>query len=177
MSTASEGVVSPEQDGQTLAAVVRALLGGLPWSRARALVWQGRVELAGRTITEPAQRVRAGQAIAVHDATPRPRDPEIVLRHVDPDVVVVDKPAGLVSVPFDAKERDTLLHRTHAALRRREGGRHLPPLRVVQRLDKDTTGILVFARTMPAKRALEAQLREHSVGRRYLAIVHGAPAS
>ena len=170
----ARGVVAPEHDGQTLAAVVRVLLDGLPWSRARALCREGRVRHRGAQATEPAARVRAGDEIVVlRTGAARPRDPEIRLLHVDADVVVVDKPAGLVTVPYAAHERDTLLHRTHAALRRREGGKHLPPLRVVQRLDKDTTGVLVFARTRRAERGLGQQLRHHDVHRVYLGIAYG----
>ncbi len=173
MSESANGVVEAEQDGKTLAAVVRALTGGLPWSRCRSLVRSGRVQRDGETATDPAQRVREGETIAVLTHAARPRDPEIVLLHVDPDVVVVDKPAGLVSVPYTPAERDTLLHRTHAALRRHEGGRHLPPLRVVQRLDKDTSGVLVFARTRRAERGLGEQFRDHSVHRLYLGLTYG----
>lgn len=168
-----EGVVTPAQDGQTVAAVVRALLGGVPWSRARKLCSEGRVLRAGQLATDPAQRVRAGEALVVRSHGRRARDPEILLRYVDPDLVVVDKPAGLVSVPYEPDERDTLLHRAHAALRRREGGKHLPPLRVVQRLDKDTSGVLVLARTRRAERGLGEQFRRHDVHRLYLGLAYG----
>lgn len=173
MSETAQGRVTAAQHGQTVAAVVRALLPGLPWSRARGLVRDGRVQRDGQTLTDPAMRVHTGQTIAVLARAVRPRDPAIVLLHVDPDVVVVDKPAGLVSVPYEPTDRDTLLHRAHAALRRHEGGRHLPPLRVVQRLDKDTSGALVFARTRRAERGLSEQFRRHSVHRRYLALCYG----
>jgi len=166
-------VVTPDQDGQTVAAVVRALLGGVPWSRARKLCTDGRVLREGRPATDPAQRVHGGETLEVRATGQRPRDPEIHLRYVDPDVVVVDKPAGLVTVPFEPDERDTLVHRAHAALRRREGGRHLPPLRVVQRLDKDTSGVLVFARTRRAERGLGEQFRRHDVHRVYLGLAYG----
>lgn len=171
------GVVTPDQAGQTVAAVVRALLGGVPWSRARKLCADGRVLREGVLATDPAERVRKGDTLEVRSSSGRPRDPEINLRHVDADIVVVDKPAGLVTVPFEPDERDTLVHRAHAALRRREGGRHLPPLRVVQRLDKDTSGVLVLARTRRAERGLGEQFRRHDVHRLYLALAYGKVAS
>lgn len=171
------GVVTAEQDGQTVAAVVRTLLGGIPWSRARALCTAGRVLREGEPLTDPARRLRRGEALEVGPRRGRPRDPELELRHVDPDVVVVDKPAGLITVPYAGDERDTLLHRTHAALRRHEGGRHLPPLRVVQRLDKDTSGVVVFARTRAAERGLGEQFRHHSIQRLYLGLAYGRAAS
>jgi 23S rRNA pseudouridine1911/1915/1917 synthase len=167
------GVVTPAQDGQTVAAVVRALLGGVPWSRARTLCAEGRVLRQGAPATDSAERVRAGETLEVRTTGRRSRDPEIHLRYVDPDLVVVEKPAGLVTVPYEPHERDTLVHRAHAALRRREGGRHLPPLRVVQRLDKDTSGVLVLARTRRAERGLGEQLRRHDVHRRYLGLAYG----
>ena len=97
--------------------------------------------------------------------------------HVDRDVAVVRKPPGILTLPVDERDHDTLLHRVAAAVRRREtryGGGGGAPLRAVQRLDRDTSGLLVFARTIPAQRALQEQLRARSVERRYLALVHGA---
>ncbi len=173
MSEQAQGVVTPEQDGQTLAAVVRALLGGVPWSRARKLCAAGRVQREGEPVTDPAVRVQTGETIhVVGHAQAAGRHPPIMLRHVDRDLVVVEKPAGLCCVPYQ-DERDTLLHRAHAALRRHEKARHLPPLRVVQRLDKDTSGVMVFARTRRAERGLGDQLRRHDVERRYLALAYG----
>lgn len=87
------------------------------------------------------------------------------------------KPAGVPSVPYEEGERDTLVDRTRAALRRIDRRARDPWVSVVQRLDKDTTGVLVFARNPKAHRALQAQLRAHSVTRRYLAIVHGEAAN
>lgn len=170
---AGQCVVTAAQDGQTVAAVVRALLEGLPWSRVRKLCSDGRVLLDGEPMVDSAHRVHRGQTVEVLRQRGRPRDPEVQLRYVDPDLVVVDKPAGLVTVPYDDEDRDTLQHRAHAALRRQEGGRHLPPLRVVQRLDRDTSGVLVFARTRAAERGLGEQFRRHEVQRLYLALAYG----
>lgn len=173
----ASGRVSPEQAGDTVAAVVRALMDGLPWSKARALVSSGRVLCDGEPLRDPARRLRAGQRIEVHQHAPKRRETAVELLHVDPDVVVVEKPAGLVTVPYEADDRDTLLHRAHASLRRYEGGRHLPPLRVVSRLDKDTSGVILFARTRAAERGLGEQFRRHSVERCYLALVYGRAES
>jgi 23S rRNA pseudouridine1911/1915/1917 synthase len=96
--------------------------------------------------------------------------------HVDGDVVVIDKPAGISSVPFDADEHDSAVQRLTGALRRLEG-RAGPPPRVVHRLDKDTSGLLVFARSRAAERSLAAQFRVHAVHRRYLALCHGSLTS
>jgi 23S rRNA pseudouridine1911/1915/1917 synthase len=75
-------------------------------------------------------------------------------------------------VPFDADDRDSVVQRLEVALRRLEKRRGPPP-RVVHRLDKDTTGVMVFARTRAAERELGQQFRVHSVHRRYLGLAHG----
>jgi len=81
-------------------------------------------------------------------------------------------------VPYeDRDERDTLIERTRQALRERKPGAEGPSsdrLLIVQRLDKDTTGLLVFARTRAGRKGLEAQFRAHSIHRRYVALVHGS---
>lgn len=169
------GSVSPEQDGATISAVVRELC-GLPWSKARELCTSGRVRVDGRRALDPAARVRAGAQVEVDERAPRLRKGVLArerIVHVDADVVVVDKPAGVLTVPYEQGDRDTLVDQTRAALRRMDPRARDPMVGAVQRLDKETTGVLVFARTMKAKRGLEEQLRAHSVTRRYLAIVHG----
>ncbi|MCB9597132.1 MAG: RluA family pseudouridine synthase [Sandaracinaceae bacterium] len=167
---------------QTVAAHVRRML-DVPWTKAKALCTSGRVWVDGQRAQDPARRVPAGALIRVEPEAPRVRKgvlPDDAVLFVDPQVVVVDKPAATLTLPFDGDERDTLVDRVRAYLQRRAGGRKNQRdafVGVVHRLDKDTTGVLVFARTMKAKRSLEAQLREHTMGRRYLAIAHGAPES
>lgn len=174
--------VSPAQAGATLAALVRELL-VCPWTRARELVRTGRVELDGRTPTDPALRVEAGALVVVRPEAPkRTRGvlPEERVVHLDDDVIVVRKPADTLSVPWDETDKDTLEDQVRMYLSRvvgrREGkGRATRDamVGVVQRLDKDTTGLMVFARNTVAKHSLKEQLREHTVHRRYVAIVHG----
>lgn len=134
----------------------------------------GKVSLDGVVVREVTQRVPEGARVEIDLAAPRLRlslsDADIV--YVDDDVVVVDKPAGLLTVPYE-DERDMLVERTRRALARRPGLRR-GDLGVVQRLDKDTSGLLVFARTLAAKRVLQQAFRRHAIERRYLAIVHGA---
>lgn len=167
--------VSSEQDGATVSAVVRELC-ALPWSKARKLCESGRVSVDGQRALDPAARVTAGSQVVVDPSGPRRRagvlDRDAIL-HVDADVVVVVKPPGVLTVPYDEGDRDTLVDLTRAALRRMDTRPRDPMVGAVQRLDKDTSGVLVFARNMKAKRALQEQLRVHSVTRRYLAIVHG----
>jgi len=172
--------VAEAQAGQTVAAVVRELVPSLSWSKARDLVRSGQVRVDGRSVTDSTQRLREGQRIEVGAGGPHSRgeprrEPELLV-HLDADVTVVRKPAGLMTVPFERTDRDTLLSRARVAIRRletRRGAPHNPSLRAVQRLDKDTSGLVVFARTISAQRDLQQQFTEHTALRRYLAVVHG----
>lgn len=163
--------VADEGDGKTLAAVVREHMPGRSWNQVRGIISRGHVRTDGVVTTDHASRVQCGQGVELTVQPERAKIHVIELMHVDRDVVVVDKPAGLISVPF-AGERETLLHLATLALRRRTR-KPTPMLRVVQRLDIDTTGVLVFARTKSAERHLQQQFRVHSVDRRYRALVLG----
>ena len=174
--------VGPEEAEATVSAFVRALLPGASWSRARELCRSGRVWVDGAPALDPAARLALGSVVELWPEGARaargPFGPEDVV-HADAEVVVVRKPAGLLTVPWSEEDRDTLVSLARTALARRQAGRGAgrrgpgPHLRVVQRLDKETSGLLVFARTIAAERHLQQQLRAHSMERRYLAIVHG----
>ena len=169
--------VTDSQAGLTLAALVRQLLPGTPWSKARDLCRDGRVWVDGAAATDPARRMSAGQSVELRLAGSTPRQALTgLIVHLDADVVVVRKPAGLLTVPFERHDRDTLLALARVAVRRAEAGRGRPgslTLRAVQRLDKETSGLVVFARSVAAQRHLQQQLAARAVTRRYLAIVHG----
>jgi 23S rRNA pseudouridine1911/1915/1917 synthase len=91
----------------------------------------------------------------------------------DRHLVVAEKPPGLSSVPYEKGERATLMDAVRGEWKRRG----LPPaarvLHVVHRLDKDSSGILVYARTRAAERALQMQFRKRQVSRVYLCLAHG----
>jgi 23S rRNA pseudouridine1911/1915/1917 synthase len=182
--------VSPEEAGRTLASLLRQVLPELSWRRARQLCAEGRVRVAGQTAADPVRRLAAGEEVTLAGAAAQHEQggggapvPErsrrvgpVRIVHLDPDLVVASKPSGLLTVPFERDDRDTLLALTRVALRRQEkaeGKSGAPTLRAVQRLDKETSGLVVFARTLAAQRDLQAQLAEHAVERRYLALVHG----
>ncbi|MCC7537353.1 MAG: RluA family pseudouridine synthase [Deltaproteobacteria bacterium] len=125
--------------------------------------------------TDAALRIVDPSSVVVDRAAPRLRRgtlPAEAIVYVDRHVVVVDKPSGVSTVPFEEGEKDTLVDLVRAALRRTGGGFD-PMLGVVHRLDKETTGLLVFARTLAAKRHLEAQMRAHTAERVYVALAHG----
>lgn len=180
MSHARRTATVPEElAGKPLDGAVRALF-GLTWGKARSLVERGKVTVGGDVVVEGERRVRAGAVLELDPARPAPaRAGDLgssALVHVDAQVVVVRKPSGISTVPFDDAETGTLDERVRAILSKRgSGGR--PNLGVVHRIDKETSGLLVFTRTWLAKQSLAQQFREHTVVRRYLAIVHGAPAS
>jgi 23S rRNA pseudouridine1911/1915/1917 synthase len=167
--------IGREQAGQTLAAFVRGALDGLPWNQARELCRRGKVRVNGEIETDGSRRLAEPDLIALEPRAPRRRahvleDSAVV--HCDQHVVVVNKPSGLLTVPFDERDKNTLVDRLRFSLQRKHGARGAE-LGVVQRLDKDTSGLLVFARTLAAKRELQQQLRVHSIERSYLALVHG----
>lgn len=182
--------IPPDSPRVALDAALRAAL-ALTWGQARALIATGKVQVAGVVVTEPTRHVRAGTRVDVDPAAPQPGQVALERERlvlVDAQVVVVDKPAGVATIPFDpggmarslAKKRGagdeiTLDARVRAALKKRGSGSAQPNLGVVHRLDKETTGLLVFARTFVAKKLLSAQFRAHSITREYLALVHGSP--
>jgi 23S rRNA pseudouridine1911/1915/1917 synthase len=175
-SLARRGVVAPGGEGP-LDRAVRELF-EVSWGRARAWIAAGKVRVGETVVTDETSRVRAGDAIQLDERAPRQRgvdlaDDQVVF--VDAQVVVVAKPAGVSTVPYDASETGTLDARVRSWLARRglapRGVR--PSLGVVHRIDKETTGLVVFTRTWLAKQSLTGQFRAHSVHRRYLAIAHG----
>ena len=172
----AEPELGPRPTEKTVAAVVREQL-TCSWNDARAHVDHGRVKVNGVVCDDSAARVPNGATVEVDVNAPRVRKGVLEASRIvycDRELVVVDKPKGTLTLPYE-DERDTLVDLTRAALRRMDKSkvRFDPPLTVVHRLDKDTTGLLVFARSLNAKRFLEDQFRAHTVERAYLALVHG----
>ncbi len=157
--------------------VVRSLF-GTSWGKARGWIEGGKVRVGGALVTDPTARVTAGAEIALNEAARKPQAEELAdgdVAYADAQVVVVRKPPGLSTIPYDGTEIDTLDARVRAWLERKRltprGQR--PTLGIVHRLDKETSGLVVFTRTWLAKQALSSQFRHHTVHRRYLAIAHG----
>jgi 23S rRNA pseudouridine1911/1915/1917 synthase len=148
---------------------------GASWAEVRRLIETGKVTVNGKIVRETAVRVTPGAQIELRMAAARHRDgPRLAsgtIVHVDPHVVVVQKPAGISTVPYDENETGTLDELVRAELGRREA-----PLGIVHRIDKETSGLVLFARNLAAKLDLKNQFRVHSVRRRYRAIAHGAVA-
>src|SRR5688572_5684126 len=179
-------VVRPEQRGTRLDRALAAGIAGLSRRQARVLLDLGGVYVDGVRVKIASRPVRAGQTIeAVFGGgfaratkavggRARRRDeaalPAFTVVHEDQDVVVVDKPAGLLSAPTSEGDHANLL----ALLRARTVA---GPVFLVHRLDFQTSGLLVFARTPAANRVLAEAWRRHDVRREYLALVGGAPAA
>jgi 23S rRNA pseudouridine1911/1915/1917 synthase len=173
----------------------------LSLSAARKLVRAQRVRLEGVVCVDAGRRVAPGQRLEVFvtEVEPSARPPARpqekrerplpvtsrlpTIRHADAQVVVVDKPAGLTTVRHAAETAEfgaraqrflppTLADLLPALLSRGESGRQ-GRLRAVHRLDKETSGLVVFARTAQAERELGDQMRAHSSERCYLALVRG----
>lgn len=170
--------VNEDEDGLTLAALVRARLGAagqeVPWSRARSLCTRGKVSVDGAAVLDGAWRVARGQKIAIDERAPVPK-PEFAATIVyeDAHVVVIDKPAGVSSVPYEKREQGTAMDAIRSAWRHAGRRATTTPLYVVHRIDKETSGLLAFAKTKLAERELATLFRAHDVERTYLCVAHG----
>jgi 23S rRNA pseudouridine1911/1915/1917 synthase len=148
---------------------------GLSRRAAREAVRSGRVDVDGAAVDEPGRDVPEGARLAFDPARPQRRRvrSRLPVLHEDADVLIVDKPAGLLTVPTEDREKDTAWSRALQYLQRRYGGR--PHAGIVHRLDKDTSGALAFARNREALHVLQDLFRTHAIEREYVALVLGAP--
>ena len=166
--------IPPELAGQRLDQALPALFTDITRSRLQQWIEDGRVTLNGR-VPRKRDKVKEGDAVELRVPSPsesgwkaQPLPLEIV--HEDSELLVVNKPPGLVVHPGAGNPEGTLLNAliAHAATLTR-----LPRAGIVHRLDKDTSGLLVVAKTERARQNLIGQLQEHSVEREYLTIVNG----
>ena len=144
---------------------------------AQRLIADGRVQVDG----EPRAKrhaVAAGERVTIAAApeTPAPAVPDAAyaVAYEDEHLLVIDKPAGVVVHPAQGHERGTL---AQALAGRAAGGEDPHRAGIVHRLDRDTSGLLVVARSEAAHAALKAQLRRREITREYLALVEGRPAA
>jgi 23S rRNA pseudouridine1911/1915/1917 synthase len=191
-------IVGRAEAGRALGDCLCARL-ALPRSLVRRLLREKQVRVNGTAWSDPERRLQRGQRVQVrlpktperqdkaappHQPAPRPfHGPQPVLRHVDEQIVVVEKPAGLT----------TMRHAEEVAEFGKRARRFLPPtladllpdlltrknaegktiVRAVHRLDNETSGLVVFARTVESERHLGQQFRKHTIERQYLAVVRG----
>lgn len=168
--------VDSDEDGLTLSAVLRRHVAELAWARAKRLCETGKVQLDGARVTDGALRVSAGQEVRLDEAAPAPvPDLRVEIAFEDAHVVVIDKPSGVSSVPYEKREGGTAMDLLREAWRRKSGRSATDvPLHVVHRIDKETSGLLLFAKTKLAERKLQELFRAHDVERTYLCVAHGA---
>jgi 23S rRNA pseudouridine1911/1915/1917 synthase len=150
------------------------------FSRSRLSGWikSGDALLDGRPV-RPRDPVRGGERVSLQAVVETvsfdaPEDIALSVLYQDADVIVIDKPAGLVVHPGAGNPAGTLVN---ALLHFDPNLAMLPRAGIVHRLDKDTSGVMVVARNLPAHTSLVAQLSERDVHRQYLAIVVGALVS
>jgi 23S rRNA pseudouridine1911/1915/1917 synthase len=181
-----ELLVPPEATATRLDAWLATAVADLGRNRAKRLILDGRVAVGGATVREPKRAVTAGDRVAVElppaePATPEPETIPLAILYEDDDLIVVDKPAGLVVHPGAGNPRGTLVN----ALLAHAGGTlsgigGVARPGIVHRLDKDTSGVLAVAKTDRAHRALAAEFAAHgetgSLVRAYKALVWGVPA-
>ncbi|HXU70257.1 MAG TPA: RluA family pseudouridine synthase [Polyangia bacterium] len=177
-----EFTVTPEEQGERLDAWLARR--GLPWSRSQLTrrIEEGEVTVGGSEVRTPSRKVRAGERVVLVAAPPvavedRPEDIPLVVLYEDSDLIVIDKPAGMVVHPATSHQAGTLvnalLHHCGESLAG-VGGERRPG--IVHRLDKDTSGVMIVAKNEPTLVALQVQFHAHDIERMYLALVEGVVA-
>jgi 23S rRNA pseudouridine1911/1915/1917 synthase len=176
-----EITVAPADAGARLDRALQHQLPDLSRTRLKQLILDGQVASGGTVLRDPAQRTSAGAAISVNlpepeDATPAAQAIAIDIRFEDEHLIVIDKPAGMVVHPAPGNSEGTLVNALLAHCGpglSGIGGVRRPG--IVHRIDKDTSGLLVVAKTETVHRALSRDFAAHAVERAYSAIVWGVP--
>ncbi len=173
-----EHVVGPSEHGMRLDRLLVAVAPEFSRSHLQHLVARGHVEVEGRVSCVAARRVKAGERVRLELVptdesrafVPEPMPLRVLFE--DAHLLVIDKPAGLVVHPAPGNWSGTLLN---GLLARDGAAAQLPRAGIVHRLDKDTSGLMVVARTLPAMTGLVRAIAARSVHRVYLALAHGVP--
>ncbi len=173
--------IADTADGWRIDRALADAIPALSRERLKALITGGAVSIGGVAVRDPARKATAGVevAIAMPDvvaADNAAQDIPLVVAYEDDHVIVVDKPAGLVVHPaagnFDGTLVNALLHHCGGSLSG-IGGVARPG--IVHRIDKDTSGLMIAAKTDAAHEGLARQFADHSIDRRYRAITTGVP--
>lgn len=146
------------------------------WNEVRKLIETGKLSVGGSVVRDNRHPVAPNTEVELRMTRPKSvplADPRIL--YFDPHIVVANKPTGIASVDHEA-EPTSLQSELRQSLEAQER-RNVPPLKVVHRLDKVTSGVMLFARTQAAQADLKEQFRAHTTGRIYLAVAHGAVRS
>jgi 23S rRNA pseudouridine1911/1915/1917 synthase len=171
-------LVHAEDSGRRLDVFLAERVPELSRRRARVLIAAGAVRIDGRRVLVQSRSVAAGQEVVCHLGTFTFRASDagerLAILHEDDALLAVDKPAGTPSHPTYARALGTALQVAEAVLRQREGKK--VPLWPLHRLDAATSGVLLFAKTQAAARAVNQNFARRRVAKRYLALVRGVPA-
>jgi 23S rRNA pseudouridine1911/1915/1917 synthase len=212
--------IRPVLDGQTLAAALRGLNAKLSWTEARKLIHNRHIQVNGNLVTDEARRLKTGDVVKVFEQplAPAPSQRDVRVVHIDEDLIIVDKPAGITTLRHSQeqewddrrKQRQPTLDEVvegmlpglwgkvarvkrpvqasklqddpEKGIFRRNRNRspeptperrEIPKVRPVHRLDRDTSGLMLFALSTRAEPALVAMFKAHTIQRSYLAVVHG----
>jgi 23S rRNA pseudouridine1911/1915/1917 synthase len=178
----------------TVASFLRARLPGRSWSDVRRLLKSRQVLIDGNLCLDGSRRLRGTEVVKLlaHPTAPPPREEDVRIRFLDAHIVVVEKPPRMTSVRHAEEQHwssrrkqiqptleDVLPREIAKKLSRgKRGRRGLPPgklhaVKPVHRLDRETSGLMVFARTKSAEQRLIQQFRKHTTQRVYLAIAQG----
>ncbi|MCW3473938.1 RluA family pseudouridine synthase [Limobrevibacterium gyesilva] len=172
---------APEAEGQRVDRFLADSFAALSRSRVKALIEAGHATRDGARLTQPAESVHAGSRYTLVPPAPVPATPQaqpipFPILYEDADLLVLDKPAGLVVHPAPGNQDGTLVNALLAHCGDRLpgiGGERRPG--IVHRLDKDTSGVMVVAKTESALAALSAAFAARDLDRAYLALCWGLP--
>lgn len=193
--------VREHQAGQTLAAVIRKAGGERSWAEAKQLIAGRHVHVNGNLCLDDARRLKMGEVVKLftHAKSAVPTASDVKVRFIDRDLIVVEKPAGMTTLRhaeernWDERRRqkqptlDEVLQRMLPNLLPAAGGPkgkakprgpkspppRMPRVRPVHRLDRDTSGLMVFALSPQAEQALVHGFKKHTIQRAYLAVAVG----
>ncbi len=161
----------------TLAAALREHLPDHSWRQVRELCASGKVTVDGERVIEPAHRLAGGENVAWNMGRPDPRRrverPGFRIVFEDGHLIVIEKPEGVSTVPYERKESGSALDLVREAWRRQGRRATATPLYTVHRIDKDTSGLVCFAKTKLAERGLHKIFKEHLAEREYTAVAQG----
>jgi 23S rRNA pseudouridine1911/1915/1917 synthase len=174
-----ELTIAPEEAGERLDRVLSARPLGYSRSALQSFIAEGRVLVDGKPVRASA-RVSAGARVSLRPAPPppsaaEPQDLPLELLYEDEQLAVVMKPAGLVVHPAPGHPDGTLVNALRFHLNVRAGDPERPG--IVHRLDRDTSGVMVVAKTELAREQLIAQFKQHTIDREYVAIALGTVAA
>ena len=170
-----DGIIAPEQCGQRLDQAIAELFGDYSRSRLKEWITAGKVTVDGEVATKARTKMIGGETIEIRTVIEveerwQPQAIELDIVYEDEHILVINKPAGLVVHPGAGNADGTVLN---ALLHHCPEIEQVPRAGIVHRLDKDTTGLMVVAKTIPAQTHLVSKLQARQITREYEAIATG----